>query len=298
MIEGMSLDQLRMLVAVAEDGSFSAAGRRMQRAQSAISQAIANLEMQLGVQLFTRTRRYPELTEAGDSLLADARRVLAELDRMKARARGIAQGQEAELGLAVDVLFPIELIADEIVRLHQAYPATAIRLSVEALGALLQPVLAREASIAIISSLPEFPSEVQAERVGTIEVVPVAAPSHPLVTAGEVTRAELGRHIQLILTDRSPLTKGRGYGVFSSTQWRLADLGAKHALLRTGLGWGGMPRWLIADDLAAGKLAVIRVAREPSQVHLPVYAVNRADNPPGPVARALIERLKDTPGEW
>ena len=87
MLDGVSLDQLRTFIAAADEGSFSAAGRRLGRAQSVVSQTMANLESQLGVRLFERSGRYPVLTAEGRTLLADARAVIADVDSMKASRR-------------------------------------------------------------------------------------------------------------------------------------------------------------------------------------------------------------------
>src|SRR5882762_9273173 len=91
MIEALSLDQLRTFIAAAETGSFSAAGRKLRRAQSVVSQSLANLEAQLGVKLFDRTARYPTLTEHGRSLLHDARGVADGIDDFKARAKAMRE---------------------------------------------------------------------------------------------------------------------------------------------------------------------------------------------------------------
>ena len=73
MLDGVTLDQLRTFIAAAEQGSFSAAGRKLRRAQSVVSQTLANLEAQLGVQLFDRRNRFPALTTEGQALLREAR---------------------------------------------------------------------------------------------------------------------------------------------------------------------------------------------------------------------------------
>src|SRR5215467_6360812 len=106
-LDGMSLDQLRTFVAAVDEGSFSAAGRKLRRAQSVVSQTLANLEGQLGVRLFDRSARYPRLTDAGRSLLADARTVADSLDGFKARAKALSQGLEPELAVAIDVMYPM-----------------------------------------------------------------------------------------------------------------------------------------------------------------------------------------------
>src|SRR4029453_15236496 len=104
MLDGLTLDQLRIFIAAVDEGSFSAAGRKLRRAQSVVSQTLANLELQLGVSLFDRSARYPKLTEEGRSLLQDARGGAGHMDGLKARARSISEGIEPELSVAIDVM--------------------------------------------------------------------------------------------------------------------------------------------------------------------------------------------------
>ena len=296
MLDGVSLDQLRTFLAAADEGSFSAAGRRLHRAQSVVSQTLANLEAQLGVQLFDRSARLPVLTEDGRALVSQARVVAGSMDAFKARARGLAEGLEPELAVAVDVMFPIMVLTYAIGDFQSLFPDTPLRLYVEALGAVLQPVLDGRCAFAVMGSLPLVPTEMQRERLLSVRMVMVAAPDHPLGRhEGVIPTDELGRHVQLVLSDRSDLSKDREFGVFSPKTWRLADLGAKHAFLRAGLGWGLMPDHVIAADLADGALVALRVQdAEPDGLLMPMHAVHRTEAPPGPAGRWLIERLKDT----
>jgi DNA-binding transcriptional LysR family regulator len=90
------------------------------------------------------------------------------------------------------------------------------------------------------------------EVVGEVELVPVAAPDHPLAAIG-IAPGESRKYLQLVLSDRSSLTDGREFSVLSPLRWRLGDLGAKHSLLKEGLGWGNMPLDMVACDIAAGR---------------------------------------------
>src|SRR5881227_3926352 len=101
MIDGVTLNQLRAFVAVCDELSFSDPSRKLQRAQSAVSHAIAALEDTLGVTLFERGGRKPELTAAGRCLLADARAVVGRTEELKTRARSIARVGTQSLSLAV-----------------------------------------------------------------------------------------------------------------------------------------------------------------------------------------------------
>src|SRR3984885_6631411 len=112
MLDGVSFDQLKAFIAAVDEGSFSAGARRLRRAQSAVSELVSNLEAQIGVVLFDRSESYPKLTPAGGVVVPVARTVLANVDLLKARAKGISGGLESELSAVVDVLFPIEAIAE------------------------------------------------------------------------------------------------------------------------------------------------------------------------------------------
>jgi DNA-binding transcriptional LysR family regulator len=122
----------------------------------------------------------------------------------------------------------------------------------------------------------------------------VAAREHPLAMfQGVIPKTELGKHVQLVLTDRSELTAGREFGVMSPLTWRLGDLYAKHAFLLKGLGWGGMPLHAVKQDLQEGqlvKLSIEDLAEE--SLILPMSAVYLTAKPPGPAGRWLIDRLR------
>ena len=98
--------------------------------------------------------------------------------------------------------------------------------------------------------------------------------------------------MQLVLTDRTTLSEGKSFGVLSPLIWRLADLGAKHAFLKAGLGWGHMPMHMVKADLDSGALVRIRVEGNPRSIDMSMKAVFRKDAPPGPAGRAFIAQLK------
>lgn len=294
MLDGVSLDQLRAFITTVDEGSFSGAARKLLRAQSVISDMIANLEGQIGVQVFDRTGRYPKLTTQGSVLLGDARSVISGVDFMKARAKGMSSGLEPELSAVVEVLFPIAAITFVAKAFREHFPHTPLRLYVDALGGVLQSVLDGRASFGIIGPLMSIPSHMTTERVTNVPFIFVASCDHPLASyEGVIPRYELAKHMQLVLTDRSELSAGKEVGIISPSTWRFADLYAKHAFLLNGLGWGGMPVHSVEADIAAGKLVQLKIEDLPADgLTIPHYAVYPTATPPGPAGRWLIEQIK------
>jgi DNA-binding transcriptional LysR family regulator len=284
-----SLDRLTVFLTVVETGSFAAAGRRLGRATSAVSYAIANLEQQLGVQLFDRDQaRRPALTEAGAAVLSEARSVSVGVDNLRAKVKGLLDGLEAQISLVVDVMLPTARLVDAMRAFETTFPTVTLRLYVEALGAVTQLVHSGIADIGIAGVDASLPG-IERIKVGGVELIPVAAPSHPLA-AGRAQPGAARDFVQLVLTDRSTLTEGRDFSVVGVRTWRLADLGSKHALLLAGIGWGNMPEPMVQDDLAAGRLKRLDL-REWLGGFYALHAIHRTDTPPGPAAAWLIRHF-------
>jgi len=286
-----TLDQIGVFLAIVETGSFAAAARKLGRATSAVSYAIANLEGQLGLTLFARAGAgKPQLTDAGRAILADGRGVAIALAGLIAKARGLIQGLEAEVRLVVDVMLPAKLLVRALDDFRSKFPTVGVRLQVEGLGAVTEAVLDGSAMFGVSGPLELSNDLLVRGPAGSVKLIPVAHPDHPLARMENVTGADARDHVQLVLTDRSSLTKDRDFGVVAVKSWRLADLGAKHALLLAGLGWGSMPKPMVSDDIKRGRLVRLAIdAWDNTQYRF--HTAYRRDTPPGPAASWLMERL-------
>jgi DNA-binding transcriptional LysR family regulator len=179
---------------------------------------------------------------------------------------------------------------------QQKFHTTALKLYIEAMGPVVTHVLDGRCTVGVMVSLPLVPPPPQftCERLLTIGMAMVVAPTHPLAAyRGPIPRTVLAEHIQLVHVERSDLPPGLGTGLVSPRAWLLAHLGAKLAFLRAGFGFGALPLHMVEADLASG--ALVQIAGE----DLPVWnssillsAVYRTDDPPGPAGRWLIEHLK------
>jgi DNA-binding transcriptional LysR family regulator len=292
-IERLSLDQLRVLVTVVETGSFSAAARRLNRVQSAVTYTIQQLEQQLGVELFDRSGYRPQLNAAGQSILEDARVILMRADSLLAKAGGLVEGLETAVSLTVDVMVPFDALARVLADFDAAYPTVSLKLQVEAMGTVAQHLYDGVADLAILCSLPFPPTDLTLFGIGHVVLVPVAAPTHALAQrAGPIDDAALREQRQIVLSDRSELSKGKDFNVYTPHTWRVSDLGAKHALLVGGLGFGSMPTHLVQSDLEHERLVVLPLTMHPvGGDRLPMYGAHRPDRAQGPAVRWLLERL-------
>jgi DNA-binding transcriptional LysR family regulator len=294
MLDGVSLDQIRTFIAAADEGSFSAAGRCLHRAQSVVSQTLANLEGQLGVKLFDRRGHLPVLTDQGRALLTDARAVAGHVDLLKARAKSLAGGLEPELGVAVDVMFPDAIFTGAVAAFQEQFPATLLRFDIES-SAVIEPVLAGRCAIGVVGSWALVPPQLTHEPLLTIALHLVVAAQHPLATQrGQIPLSILAEHIQLSHIDPSDRSGSFEPRLKVPRVWRLSHLGAKLAFLRAGFGFGGMPRHVIEADLANGRLVEITTEDAPyGGRNIEMWAVYRTDSPPGPAGRWFIDRLRN-----
>jgi DNA-binding transcriptional LysR family regulator len=231
------------------------------------------------------------LTEAGRAILADARRATLVVDELRARAAAMQAGLESEVTLAVDVLFPVPVLVEALSDFSRAYPTVTLRLRMEAVGGVVQSVLSRESVLGVSGWACTASDALARQPLGRCVLFPVAAPGHVLAGRREVPRALAREHVQLVLTDASKLTEGQDFGVIGLKTWRLGDLGAKHALLLAGLGWGNMPAHVVQDDLAAGRLVRLSIEGDEPFHDYAMYLIERVDTPPGRAAAALKHRL-------
>ncbi len=288
----ITLDQLRVFLTVVETGSFSKAARRLRRVQSAISYSIANLERLLSVELFDRSGRMPVLTDAGRALLPDARAVCERMDQLHARAHAIDSGVEPQLSVAVDMLFPMPKLIEALREFSTRFPLVTLHLRSEALGAVTQLVLDGTCQLGISVELAQPARELTRRPITTIEMVPVAAATHPLARGDSATLEQVRDEVQIVIMDRSPLTAGQDRAVYSERTWRVADLDTKREMILAGFGWGLMPSHRVRDDLSAGPLALLTLEDiSTTSFRVPLYAVFRTADPPGPAGLWLLDRL-------
>jgi len=293
MLDPLTLDQLRVLIAVAETGSFSAAARHLGRVQSAVSQSVQSLETTLGTSLFDREGRVPQLNEAGRVILRDARNLIRSAEALKARAESIASDVEPELTLAVDALFPNQVLTASIKALTEVFPELPVTVYTEAVGGAEQRLRDGTAKLGLYVPYAGISDDRETEFLVNIPLVPVVAASHRLASVeGPLSRAMLEHEVQLVLMDRSPISNGISGGIISFRTWRFADLATRLDFLLAGFGWCNMPSHLVADHILEGRLKVLDIEGQSSRL-VDIHVVHERGRVPGRAGRWLIEDLRE-----
>jgi DNA-binding transcriptional LysR family regulator len=287
-----TLDQLGGFLAVVDEGSFSAAGRRLGRVQSAVSYGIAQLESALGTRLFDRRGHTPVLTDAGQRLAAEARLVIAQARELTECAALLHAGTEPALRVVVDAAYPRDHLLAVCARFRAGFSATTLRLELGLLGDAVDVVLRGGADLGACNLAGASPDELALTHLGTVAIVPVCAAGHPLARLrAPQRRAVLEQSIQIVLSERSgALTSDQG--VLATRTWRVTDLGVKADLIRRGVGWGSLPLAFAEPWLATGELVRLQPEPWPREGHqVWIHAVVRKDRTLGRAGQWFRDQL-------
>ena len=293
MFDSVTLDQLRAFVAVVEEGSFSAAARKLRRVQSAISTSMANLEAQLGVPIWDRSTKVASLTDQGHAVLGATRRILAEVDGLTRLTSGMAMGLEAQVSLCVEAFFPLTALVELCAQFSKEFPAVDLRIDTQVMSAVSARVKSGAASLGVVSPAG-LSADLERVALAPIRMIAVVSPKHPLAALkGRIPSEPLASSVQIVLSDRSVDDDGvADQAVLSTRTWRVGDLHTKHEMLRAGLGWGNLPEHLVRGDLKSGALVAITPAAWGADEHtLHLSAVYRKQTVIGPAHRWLLGQL-------
>ncbi|MGR6431008.1 LysR family transcriptional regulator [Rhizobium sp. PAMB 3174] len=288
-----TLDQLQVLIAIADTGSFSAAARQLNKAQSVVSYAISNLEDQLQLDLFDRSgSRQPVLTEAGKAVLEDARRMAAQLDSLRGRAAVLREGLEGELKLAVSVMVPEQALVAILTAFQKTFPTVQLNVNWGSGFMVSDMIETGNAHLGIGGAVMKVEDGIIVERLSQSYMLPVAAADHPLAKLNRpLLVADVRDEVQIVVSDSTGQTRGRDFNVFSMRTWRVGDMMTKHTLLRAGLGWGGMPGAIVEKDIRDGRLVRLQMDMFETS-NFPIFAMWRSASPPGPAARWMMEQFR------
>ncbi|MNJ10108.1 HTH-type transcriptional regulator GltC [compost metagenome] len=268
MFSRISLDQWRAFVATVECGGFQQAGEHLFKSQSAISHAVNRMEALLDQELFIIEGRKAVLTPLGEALLPQAKHLLGAAHKLEQLANQYQPGLFAEQGVAVDVLFPFELLQQALHEFSSTFAHHRIRLYETALSGAAELLEDGKVELGVASSLPA--GYVQ-EFLISVPLICVVAAGHPLAAAqGEVSLDAMKAHRQVVIRDSGARHVQNSGWLGTSQRWTVSSLAAASSLVERGLGFAWLPRHAIARELAEGRLRPVPLQHQRER-EVPMY---------------------------
>jgi DNA-binding transcriptional LysR family regulator len=283
------LDALRALDAVVRLRGFERAAQHLHKVPSAVSYQVAKLERQLGLPLLDRRGYRVALTPAGEAVLAEGRQLLAKAEHVESMARQFVEGWEPRLTLIIDGILPLEPTLQALKALADERLPTRIQVKVEYLGGVQFRFEQDDADLMLVKDYQSAHS-LSARALPEIECVLCIAPGHPLAGKRSVSLAALHEHVELSVQDSSG--QGNDRHTFGGERmFHLSGFDAKKQALLMGVGFGWMPLYAVAAELARGTLRELRFSGG-SRYRFTPLLVHRSQRPLGRTGMRLVELIQ------
>jgi DNA-binding transcriptional LysR family regulator len=285
----ISLEQWRALTAVVDAGSYSKAADALHKSQSSITYALQQLESQLGVKAFKIDGRKAVLTPTGQLLYRRARYLLDEAAHLERSAQRLSAGWEAELRLAVEVLFPTWLLLQCLDQFGQESPDTRIEVIESVLGHRTDALQKGQADLAIFADVP---ADFTGESLMRLRFILVAHPNHPLhKLRRKLSMRDLRSYRYLLVRETSP-DRSSVPSIEATQRWTVSHMTTSIEAARSGYGVALVPEDKIRNELRAGTLKALPL--DGAERHAQLYLIFGDREHAGPGAQRLAEIIRET----
>jgi DNA-binding transcriptional LysR family regulator len=286
----ISLEQWRALVAVVESGSYAKAAESLHKTQSSVTYAVQKLESSLGVKAFALEGRKSRLTETGHLLYRRARTLLEDAAGVERAARSVSAGWEAEIRIAVEILFPNPTLLRALDRFGAESPHTRLEVFESVLAGTTEALVEKRVDLAIS---PRIPPDLVGDPVLRMRALPVAHPEHPLHRLGRpVTLRDLRHHRRLFVRESDALRATKA-ALDTAQRWTVSSMSMSIIAARMGFGFGWYPEEKIRDELALGLLKPLPM-REGAERFVELYLIFADRENAGPGVLRLAEIVRET----
>jgi DNA-binding transcriptional LysR family regulator len=288
----MTYDQLVAFVTVAGSGTFTAASTLLHKSQPAVSKLVRNLEDELSIELFDRRAYRATLTDAGRLFYDRAAAVIESMEALRSYAMELAGAPEPIVRLAVDAVAPLAPIMQVLSAVQERFPAVRIELATERLAGAANALHEGSADLIIATKVGTAASMLEAAAYRSVRILPVARFDHPLARCEPpIPRALLRAHAQIVLRDSAQGDESPSLNVLEGgLRWSVTDVAAKREVICTGMGWGGLPEHVVAEELESGQLVALQVP-EFETAAMDLFVMRRRDRSHGVVASMLWSEL-------
>jgi DNA-binding transcriptional LysR family regulator len=292
-------ENIELFVKVLDTGSFSAAARALHKVPSAVSMAIANIEAELGLQLFERTPRKVIPTASALALAPQARIISEQLKQLSKHAYELSLGLESTLkiGIVSDVNNKKLLLAID--QLALKYPLLNIEIITAPQDDILHLLYSEKITLCLAGSGNNIKIQENLQLVSLETVVATISAQHALITQNEHPiyiedliniRQIIVASLELDIADLRP--------VIGVTYWRTNNLQTAIDMVETGLGWGNFPYSLVKSHIESGRLIQINFKNTYNQLSVPIYLIWLKDKALSKASRELIELIRQSLDEY
>lgn len=283
-----TLDQLLAFVTAAELGSFSAAARQLHKAQSRISSAIANLELDLGFELFDRRSKFPALTALGKEMLPEARAVLNQCLRLDARAMAAASKEPISLRIAIDEALPLETIHSIFSQVGDLFPNTHLVITNGSQDDIATAIARQKADLGFMLSNSALPEGLTLQSLGHFNKILIVGNKHPLANAGVLSLAQLQQHRQFVLCNRSGENRE---SALSPNHWDLDSYYLICELVTQNQGWAIVPEHIAGAQWFVEQITAVKTDFL-SDILVEIGIVKRLDSPSSAITEWITEKMR------
>ena len=284
----MTYEQIRVLHAIVTEGSFRSAAEKLYKSQPAISNMIKNLEHELEIQLLSREKYRPVLTEEGEVFYEKSLQVLEQMNELSGLAKRLSKHEESIVTIAVNAVCPLQDVLQILKSIESRYIATQIRLSTEQMGGAMERLFESNADMIISTQTDIDTSIMEAKAYKTVEIIPVAHKDYPPAQSDTLKSAsDLKPFVQVIVADSRQSRNKQSLDVIpNNRRWIVTDFAAKKEIILSGMGWGGLPEYTVRQELETGELVRLHVSGFDIR-HSQLYLIRRRDKPVGVVSQAI-----------
>ncbi len=264
----ITLEQWRTLISVVETGGYAQAAEALHKSQSAVTYAVQKIETLLGVKAFTLQGRKAILTATGQMLYRRALALVEEAHDLEAAAHKLSAGWEAEIHIAVEILFPTSLLLTCLQQFSVDSPRTRIELIESVLGGTQDALLKGNADIAI---LPSPPPGYLGELILRSRLIAVAHKDHAL---HQLKRAlspkDLHQFRHLVVRDSGSKRDKKAVSVEVDQRWTVSHIATSIQAVKFGFGFAWLPEEQISEELQTGLLKPLPL-RAGGSIEVPLY---------------------------
>ncbi|MEE4246857.1 MAG: LysR family transcriptional regulator [Kangiellaceae bacterium] len=282
----ITLEQWASLVAVVEQGGYAKAAEQLNKSQSTVSYAISRVEEQLGGQVLKLIGRKAELTDLGTVMYRKAKKLLEEADGIEQLAECVTQGWEAEISIAVDVIYPMSKVLDALEIFQQAGQPTRVRVLETSLSGTDEALLDGEADLVITSRVPPGFVGQQFDR---IKFIAVAHKDHALHQLDRtITIKELEQYRQVVMRDTGTKRNQDAGWLGSEQRLTVSHFSTSVKVIQRKMAFAWLPKSYVVDELESSEFKVLPLEAG-SERDINVYLINARGERIGPATQLMMD---------